>query len=91
MKVIFQVGDENKEPSSSAILEPRPWKERYRWLGMLMVAAFAGIAPVPPPPKITRDISEYSQIAEDPDKLKLDPELHFWQKEFNKDESNLVA
>jgi hypothetical protein len=85
------VDDENKEPSSSAIPEPRRWKERYRWLGILMMAAFAGIGPAPPPPKPPREISEYSQIAEDPDGPKLDPELHFLQKEFNKDESSIDA
>ena len=90
-KIIFQVNDENKEPSSGAILEPRSWRERYRWLGVLMMAAFAGMAPAPPPPKPPRDASEYSQIAEDPDKLKLDPELHFLQKEFGQDESNIEA
>jgi len=89
--VIFQVDDENKASSSSAILEPRPWKERYRWLGVLMVAAFASIAPVPPSPKPQRDIAEYSQIAEDPDKLKLDPELHFLQKALDKDEWSMDA
>lgn len=83
--------DENKEPSSSAILEPRRWKERYRWLGILMMAAFVGMGPVPPPPKPPRDISEYSQIAEDPDGPKLDPELHFLQKELNQDESSMDA
>jgi hypothetical protein len=83
--------DENKEPSSSAILEPRPWKERYRWLGVLLMAAFTGIGPAPPPPKPPRDLSEYSQIAEDPDGLKLDPEFLFLQNELNKDESGVDA
>jgi len=81
MKAIFQVDDETKEPSSNAILAPRPWRERYRWLGVLVMAAFAGMAPAPPPPKPPRDTSEYSQIAEDPDGPKLDPELHFLKKE----------
>ncbi|WP_288379225.1 hypothetical protein [uncultured Massilia sp.] len=77
-KAIFPVDDDNEEPSSNTIPEPPPWRERYRWLGFLMVAAFAGMAPAPPlkPP---RDPSEYSQIAEDPDGPKLDPELHFVQ------------
>jgi len=54
------------------------------------MAAFTGFAPAPPlkPP---RETSEYSQIAEDPDRLKLDPELHFLQKELNKDESSIDA
>lgn len=89
-KVIFQVGDENKEPSSSATPGPRSWRERYRWFGLLMMAAFAGLGPAPPP-KPPRDLSEYSQLAEDPDKSKLDPELHFLQKEFNQDESSVGA
>jgi hypothetical protein len=75
MKVIFQVDDENKEPSSSTIFAPPPWKERYRWLGVLLMAAFAGLGPAPPPPKPPRDLAEYAQIAEDPDGLKLDPEF----------------
>lgn len=90
-KVIFLVDDENKEPSSSAILEPQSWKERYHWLGVLVMAAFAGFAPAPPPPKPPQDTSEYSQIAEDPDGLKLDSELHFLQKVLNKDESGIDA
>ena len=90
-KVIFQVDDDNKEPSSNAIPEPQSWRERYRWLGVLAMAAFAGFAPAPPPPKPPRDISEYSQIAEDPDRLKLDPDLHFLQKEIDKDESRMDA
>lgn len=79
--------NENKESSSSAILESRSWKERYHWLGVLIMAAFTGFAPAPPlkPP---REISEYSQIAEDPDGLKWNPELHFLQKEL-KDESSI--
>jgi hypothetical protein len=89
--VIFQLDDENKEPSSSAILKPRSFKERYRWLGILLVAAFAGIGPAPSPPKPPREIADYSQIAEDPDGLKLDPEMHFMQKEFNKDDSSMDA
>jgi len=68
------VNDEHNEPASRAIPEPRPWRERYRWLGLLMVAAVAGIAPVPPP-KPLRDVSEYSRLAEDPDGLKADPGL----------------
>jgi len=40
-----------------------------------MMAAFAGMAPAPPPPKPPREIAECSQIAEDPDGLKLDPEF----------------
>jgi hypothetical protein len=80
--------DENKELSSSAILEPQGWKERYRWLGVLIMAMFAGFAPAPPP-KPPRDLSEYSQIAEDPDGLKLGPELHFLQKKLNQDESSI--
>jgi hypothetical protein len=87
----LQVDDENKEPSSSASVEPRPWRERYRWLGVMMMAAFAGFAPAPPPPKPPRELSEYAQLAEDPDKLKLDPELHFLQKALNEDESSLNA
>jgi hypothetical protein len=90
-KMIFQVDDENKEPSSSASIEPRPWKERYRWLGVMMMAAFAGFAPAPPPPKPPRELSEYAQIAEDPDKLKLDPDLHFLHKALNEDESSMNA
>jgi len=86
--VIFQVDDENKEPPSNAILGPRNWKERYRWLGVLIVAAFAGLGPAPPPPKPARDLSEYSQIAEDPDGLKLDPDFHFL---LDKDESSIDA
>jgi hypothetical protein len=74
--VIFQVDDENTEPSSDAFPQPRHWKERYRWLGILMMAAFAGLGPAPPP-KPARDPSEYAQIAEDSDGLKLDPEFHF--------------
>jgi hypothetical protein len=85
------VDDEDKEPSSSASLSPRRWKERYRWLGILLMAAFAGIGPAPPPPKPPREIAEYSQIAEDPDGLKLDPELHFLQKKLNEDESSMIA
>ena len=81
--------DENKEPSSKAILASKPWKERYRWLGVLLMAAFAGLGPAPPPPKPPRDLAEYSQIAEDPDGQKLDPELHFLQMELNKDESSM--
>ncbi|WP_313704363.1 hypothetical protein [Massilia sp.] len=76
--------DEKTEPSSSTIPQPRPWKERYRWLGVLLVAAFAGLGPAPPP-KPPREISEYSQIAEDPDGLKLDPELHFLQETLDKE------
>jgi hypothetical protein len=68
------VDDENKEPSSSTTFAPPPWKERYRWLGVLLMAAFAGLGPAPPPPKPPRDLAEYVQIAEDPDGLKLDPE-----------------
>ena len=79
--MIFQVDDENKEPSSRPIPEPRPWKERYRWLGVLMVATFAGLGPAPPPPKPPRDLSEYAQIAEDSDEPELDPEFHFLKKE----------
>jgi hypothetical protein len=79
--------DENKESSSDAMLAPRRWKDRYRWLGVLMIAAFAGVAPVPPP-KPPRDMVEYAQIAEDPDGLKLDPELHFLQNALDKDESS---
>jgi hypothetical protein len=77
--------NENKEPSSNAILAPRSWKERFHWLGVLIMAAFVGFAPAPPirPP---RDPSEYSQIAEDPDGLKLDPECHFLQNAFHHDE-----
>jgi hypothetical protein len=89
--VTFQVDDENKEPSSSAIVEPPRWRERYRWLGVLMMAAFAGFAPAPPPPKPPRELSEYSQIAEDPDKLKLDPDFHFLHKAPNEDESSMDA
>jgi hypothetical protein len=74
----FQVNDDNKEPSSDAIPEPRHWKERYRWLGILMMAAFAGLAPAPPSPKPPREL--YAQIAEDPDGLKLDPELHLQEQ-----------
>lgn len=81
--------DENKEPSSTAILKPHRWRERYRWLGVLLVAAFAGFAPAPRPPKPPRD--EYSQIAEDSDGPELDPELHFLQKELHKDESSIAA
>jgi len=88
--VIFSVDDENKEPSSNAILERRPWKERYRWLAVLMMAAFAGMGPAPPP-KPARALSEYSQIAEDPDGLKLDPELHFVQNGLDRDESSMDA
>jgi hypothetical protein len=65
--------------------------KRYRWLGILLVAAFAGIGPAPSPPKPPREIADYSQIAEDPDGLKLDPEMHFMQKEFNKDDSSMDA
>jgi len=83
-KVIFQVDDEKAEPSSSTTQEPWHWKERYRWLGVLLMAAFAGLGPAPPP-KPPRDLSEYSQIAEDPDGLRLDPELHFLS---HKNESN---
>jgi hypothetical protein len=46
------------------------------------MAAFTGIGPAPPPPKPPRDLSEYSQIAEDPDGLR---------KELNKDESSVDA
>jgi hypothetical protein len=88
--VISQVNDENKEPSSTAIPEPRRWIDRYRWLGILMMAAFAGFGPAPPP-KPPRPISEYSQIAEDPDGPKLDPELHFLQNELKKEESSKDA
>jgi len=78
-----QVDDKNVETSPNTTLEPRPWRERYRWLGILMVAAFAGMAPAPPP-KPLRDLTEYSQIAEDPEGLKVDPELHFVQKEVSR-------
>jgi hypothetical protein len=84
------VNDENNESPPSAIPEPRSWKERYRWLGILMMAAFTGIAPAPPP-KPPRDLSAYSQIAEDPDGLKPDPELYFVERTFHKDESDLVT
>jgi len=57
---------------------------------MLMMAACAGMGPAPPP-KPPRDLSEYSQIAEDPDGLKLDPELHFMKKELDGDGSSRDA
>jgi len=83
-KVIFQVDDDNTETSSNTISEPTHWKERYRWLGVLFLAAFAGLGPAPPP-KPPRALSDYSQIAEDPDGLKLDPELHFLQTKRDND------
>jgi hypothetical protein len=55
------------------------------------MAAFAGIGPAPPPPKPPRELSEYSQIAEDPDGQKVDPELHFLQKALNQDKSSMDA
>jgi len=87
-KVIFQVDDENTELSSTTNLEPRHSKERYRWLGVMLMAAFAGLSPVPPP-KPARSLSEYAQIAEDPDGLKLDPDFHFLQEPRDKDESSI--
>ena len=83
--------NENQEPSSGGILKPRHWKERYRWLGILMMAAFAGLGPVPPPPKPAQEISEYSQIADDLDGPQIDPELHFLQNAINKDASGIDA
>ncbi|WP_157225407.1 hypothetical protein [Massilia timonae] len=83
--------NENNEPSSRASLEPQGWKDRYRWLGVVIMAAFAGFAPVPPPPKPPQELSEYAQIAEDPDGLKLDPDLYFLQKGPDKEESSIDA
>lgn len=85
------MGDESKEPSSSDTHEPKRWRERYRWLGVLLVAAFAGIGPAPPPPKPPRDLAEYSQIAEDPDGLQLDPDTHFLQTAPDQDGSHTPA
>lgn len=79
--------DENKEPSSSATPKPRHWKERYRWLGILMMAAFAGFGPAPPPPKPPQELSEYSQIADDSDEPNLDPEFYFLHEALDKDEA----
>jgi len=75
-KVIFQVDDENTEPSSGTTPQPKNWKERFRWLAILMMAAFAGLGPAPPP-RPARNPSEYAQIAEDPDESKLDSDHHF--------------
>lgn len=82
--------DENTEPSAGAIDKPRHWKDRYRWLGVLLMAAFAGFGPAPPP-KPPRDLAEYAQIAEDPDGLKLDPEFHFLQSSPDQDASGIDA
>lgn len=81
--------DDNKEPPSSVRLMPRRWKDRYRWLGLLIMAAFAGLGPAPPPPKPPQDTSEYSQIADDSDEPNLDPELYFLQNAFHKDDSGI--
>lgn len=85
------MGDESNESSSSETLAPRSWRERYRWLGVLLVAAFAGIGPAPPPPKPPRDLAEYAQIAEDPDGLKLDPDTHFLQSAPGQDASHIAT
>jgi len=82
--------DHNKEPSSNKNPAPSPWKERFRWIAVLMVAACAGMGPAPPP-KPPRESSEYSQIAEDPDGPELDPELHFAQPGLTSDQSNMVT
>jgi hypothetical protein len=75
------VDDENTEPSSNESLEPPSWRERYRWLGVLIVAAFAGFAPAPPPPKPPKEISEYMRPAEDLNGPELDPDFYFVQQE----------
>jgi len=88
--VIFQVDDDNTEPSSQTNPAPRHWKDRYRWVGVLLMAAFAGLGPAPPP-RPARDLSEYAQVAEDPDGLKLDPDLHFLQEQCDEDASRIAA
>lgn len=55
-----------------------------------MMAAFAGLGPAPPP-KPPRALSEYSQIAEDPDGLDLDPAFHFPYNEPAQDEPRIDA
>lgn len=80
--------DENKEPSPGATPKPRHWKERYRWLGILMMAAFAGFGPAPPSPKPPQELAEYSQIADDSDEPNLDPEIYFSQEASGKNEAS---
>jgi len=50
------------------------WSERYGWIGSVLMAIFAGLAPAPPP-KPARVISEYHQEVENPDITKLDSDF----------------
>jgi hypothetical protein len=71
--------EQEKIPADEAASAAR-WSERFGWIGSLLMALFAGLAPAPPP-KPLRPTSEYHQKAENPDISKLDSDFILTQSD----------